>query len=351
MSMKIYRTGLVGCGRMGATIDDEVRNRPDSKRFLPYSHAAAIVASERTDLVAVCDPVGEKAELIRSRYGAQKAYSSFEDMIDNEDLDIVAIATRPGPHADLFCYAAKHGVGGIYCEKPLCNAVYEMDLMRDVCKATKIAFNYGAQRRYMPVYAKVRELIADGAIGTMEAVIAHCGVSSAQWSLTHAADMLLYLAGDVSVKYVQGTMIVDDEDWEGDILKRDGSICSGYIRFENGVHAYLSASGGWEFEVSGNSGKLRTLNNSLGYQMRRKNETGQFQEVDVPEVEICGGTQRGIEDLVRAMDMDGLTVGNLDVACQSQEVIFALAESHRRGGERVELPLRNRKLAIAPDDY
>ncbi len=349
--MKIYRTGLVGCGRMGATIDDEVRNRLDAKRFLPYSHAAAIVASEKTDLVAVCDPIGEKAELIRDRYGAQKAYSNFEDMIDNEDLDIVAIATRPSPHLKLFCYAAQHGVRGIYCEKPLCNAVYEMDMMREICSATKLAFNYGAQRRYMPIYAKVRKLVADGAIGEVEAIIAHCGVSSAQWSLTHATDMLLYLAGDVPVKYVQGTMTVDDKDWEGDVLKRDGSICSGYIHFENGIHAYLSASGGWEFEVSGSLGKLRILNNGLGYQMRLKKQDGQLEEVEVPEIEICGGTQRGIEDLARALDNDGPTLGNLEVACQSQEVIFSLAESHRCGGKRIDLPLSNRQLAIAPDDY
>ena len=349
--MKIYRTGLVGCGRMGATIDDEVRNRLDSKRFLPYSHAAAIVASERTELVAVCDPIREKAELVRSKYGVEKAYSSFEDMVDNEGLDIVAIATRPGPHAKLFCYAAQHGVRGVYCEKPLCNAVYEMDMMRDVSSSTKIAFNYGAQRRYMPIYARVRELVADGAIGEIEAIIAHCGASSAQWSLTHATDMLLYLAGDIPVKYVQGTMTVKDEDWEGDVLKKDGSICSGYIHFENGIHAYLSASGGWEFEVSGSLGKLRILNNGLGYQMRRKRRDGQLEEVEVSDVEICGGTQRGIEDLVQALDNDGPTLGNLEVACQSQEVIFSLAESHRCGGERIDLPLSNRQLAIAPDDY
>ena len=38
--MKIYRAGLVGCGRMGATIDDEVAGRPDAKRFY-LMHAAA----------------------------------------------------------------------------------------------------------------------------------------------------------------------------------------------------------------------------------------------------------------------------------------------------------------------
>ena len=67
-----YRVGLIGCGRMGATIDDEVKDRPNAHIFLPYSHAAAIVASERTELVAVCDPVPKKAEAIRQRYSSAK---------------------------------------------------------------------------------------------------------------------------------------------------------------------------------------------------------------------------------------------------------------------------------------
>ena len=105
-----YRVGLIGCGRMGATIDDEVKDRPNAHIFLPYSHAAAIVASERTKLVAVCDSVPEKAEAIGQRYGAQKAYSDHEAMIDAENLDMVAVATRPGPHAAIVRYAAERGV-------------------------------------------------------------------------------------------------------------------------------------------------------------------------------------------------------------------------------------------------
>jgi predicted dehydrogenase len=346
-----YRVGLVGCGRMGATIDDEVKDRPNAHIFLPYSHAAAIVASERTDLVAVSDPVAEKAESIRARYGAGAAYSDHEAMIDAEALDIVAVATRPGPHAEIICYAAKKGVRGVYCEKPLCNAVHEMDAMMAACKESGMKLNYGAQRRYMPVYARVREMIQEGAIGDLQAIIAHCGVSAAQWGLTHAADMLLFLAGDGEVDFVQGALVAEEDDWQGDTLKKDAAICSAYVHFKSGVHAYLTASGGWEFEVSGSKGKLRTLSNSMDYQLRQVDEYGELKQVSVPEVEIGSGTQRGVEDLARALDDDGDTMGNLEIACRSQEVIFAVAESHRRGGVRVELPLVDRALAIAPDNY
>ena len=54
---RTYRACLIGCGRMGATIDDEVEGRPDRDLWQPFSHAAAAVACDRTDLVAVADVV------------------------------------------------------------------------------------------------------------------------------------------------------------------------------------------------------------------------------------------------------------------------------------------------------
>ena len=40
------------------------------------------VGCERTDFVAVCDPFGDKAEKIGSRYGVPKAYLNFKEMIE-----------------------------------------------------------------------------------------------------------------------------------------------------------------------------------------------------------------------------------------------------------------------------
>ena len=188
-----YRVGLIGCGRMGATIDDEVKSGPNAQLFLPYSHAAAIVACERMELVAVCDPIEEKAERIRDRYGAQRAYADYREMIERENLDVVSIATRPGPHAEQVIFAAEAGVKGIYCEKSLCNAVHEMDAMLQACMPRGVKFNYGTQRRYAALYRDARAMIERGDIGEVQAVVANCGISVAQWGHTHAADMSSFL--------------------------------------------------------------------------------------------------------------------------------------------------------------
>ncbi len=346
-----YRVGLIGCGRMGATIDDEVKNNPNAHLYLPYSHAAAIVACERMELVAVSDPIEEKAEQIRARYGAQKAYGDYKEMIEKEKLDVVSIATRPGPHAEQVVFAAEAGVKGIYCEKSLCNAVHEMDAMLAACEPRGVKFNYGTQRRYAALYRDARAMVERGDIGELQTVIAHCGISVAQWGHTHAADMMLFFAMDSQAEFVQGTTDAGDADWDGDRVTKDPAISNGYMKFKNGVHAYLVGSPGWEFEIGGSEGKLRTLSNGMGYSLRKKDEHGEFRPVEAPKAVIESGTLRGMEDIVQALDKDGDTQGNLRLACRSQELIFGIVESSRQGGARVSLPLQNRALSIAPDHY
>jgi len=346
-----YRVGLIGCGRMGATIDDEVKGGPNARLFLPYSHAAAIVACERMELIAVCDQIAEKAESIRNRYGASRSYADYREMIEREDLDVVSIATRPGPHAEQVIFAAEAGVKGIYCEKSLCNAVHEMDAMLQACIPRGVKFNYGTQRRYAALYRKARTMIERGEIGQVQAVVANCGISVAQWGHTHAADMMLFFALDSEAEFAQGTVQAGAADWEGDRLTIDPPISNGYVKFKNGIHAYLVGAPGWEFEISGSEGTLRTLSNGMGYSLRKKDEHGALRPVAAPEAIIESGTLRGMADLVRALDEDGDTQGNLTLACRSQELIFALVESHRQGGARVALPLENRALSIAPEHY
>ncbi len=346
-----YRVGLIGCGRMGATIDDEVKSGPNAQLFLPYSHAAAIVACERMELVAVCDPIAEKAERIRDRYGAQRAYADYREMIERENLAVVSIATRPGPHAEQVIFAAEAGVKGIYCEKSLCNAVHEMDAMLQACMPRGVKFNYGTQRRYAALYRDARAMIERGDLGEVQAVVANCGISVAQWGHTHAADMMLFFALDSEAEFAQGTVQAEAADWEGDRLTIDPRISNGYVQFKNGIHSYLVGAPGWEFEISGTEGTLRTLSNGMGYSLRKKDEHGELRPVAAPEAIIESGTLRGMEDIVRAIDEDGDTQGNLTLACRSQELIFAIVESHRQGGARVALPLENRALSIAPDHY
>jgi predicted dehydrogenase len=349
---KRYRVALVGCGRMGATIDDEVRDRPDSWRWLPYSHAAGYMAVRRTQLVAVADAVPEKARAVQGRYQVPNSYTDYRDMIERERPDILSVATRPTPYAEIVQFAAEHGVRGIYCDKPLCRSLEEADRMVAAVERHGVKFNYGTQRRYMPLYRKVREFVGAGELGDVNCVVGYCGAGAALWGLTHAADMLLFLSGDAEVDFVQGTLAVDDSAWEGDRLNADPGITSAYVRFATGMHGYLVAGGGWEFELCGTKGKLRTQENGAACNWRRA--TGQWdrlEEVPFPEFEPGSGTVGCILDLVEALDTGRETSGNIRLARRSFEMIMGIIESHRRGGARVSLPLEERTLYVGRPDW
>ena len=347
---RTYRTCLIGCGRMGATIDDEVANRADSFIWLPFSHAAAAVACDRTDLVAVSDVLADKAESIRRRYGAERAYTDYRQMIERERPDIVCVATRPGPHAEITAFAAENKVRGIYCEKPLCCSMEEADIMVDQVESHGVKFNYGTQRRFTPNYRKVLELVDAGEIGEVQCVIAHYGATSALWGLTHGADMLLYMAGDPEVDFVQGAITCKDSDWDGNRLNIDPPVPSGYIRYSNGVHGNITAGQGVEFEVCGSEGKIRVQNNGREVQLRKKEDTF-LEEAPFPDVPHVSGTVMGIKDIAEALDDDRETMGPAHLARRSQETLMGIIESQRLGGKQVPLPMENRALYVSGEKW
>ena len=343
-----YRVCLVGCGRMGATIDDEIA---DSKRdvWIPFSHAAGYVACEQTELVAVCDVDQTKAESIRKRYGVERAYTDYREMIREMKPDIVSIATRPDAHADATVFAAENGVRGIYCEKALCNSMLEADRMQAACNASSAAFNYGAQRRYMPLYRAMRELATSGQLGDLEVTTGcHGGASAAQWGHTHTVDVLMFLAGDPEVDFVQGMANFDPGDVKDGRIQGDPGIPAALVRFSNGVWGHVLGRSGSDFEAIGKLGVARTRNDATGHWLRVEGsgKNLSLEEAPFPEHNSDSGTLNAIREVVAELDGGPRTSGNIDVACRSQEMIFGILESARRSGARVSLPLEDRTLTV-----
>lgn len=351
MAIKKYRACLIGCGRMGATIDDEVQGHPGSVHWLPYSHAAALRVQEKVAFVAVSDVVAEKVETIRRRYEVARGYTDYREMLEQERPELVCIATRPATHAELVRAAAESGVKGIYCEKPLCCSMAEADAMLEACQRHGVCFNYGTQRRYMQPYLQIRQLIQAGELGQVQAVIAHCGVGAALWSQTHTADMVLFLAGDAPVEYVQGIAQVEPADFADNRVNGDPGIPMGYARFANGVHGYFTAATGYEFEVSGTQGKLRSCDDGSSVLWRRNRGGSLLEQVAFPAQPARSGTAAGLRDLIDALDTGRQTQGPLHLALRSQELVMGLVESERLQGARVPLPLQNRSLYIGREGW
>jgi len=69
-------------------------------------------------------------------------------------------------------------------------------------------------------------------------------------------------------------------------------------------------------------------------------------EMPAPPYDRESGTVNAMRDIVKVLDTDGETLGNITLACRSQEMIIGFVASHQQGGARVKLPLENRELYV-----
>jgi predicted dehydrogenase len=342
------RAAIVGCGRMGGTIDDEVQNTPI---VLPYSHAATYAAVEGVALTALADTDGEKLARFGARWGVPAAhrYLDYRELIERDCPDLLSITTPATSHAEIAVYAAEHGVRGIWCEKAMACSLAECDAIVAAVEDNGVWFNLGTTRRWHPAVIRLCALLAGGELGRVGAVVSYGG-GSLLHSGSHACDLLLRLAGDPQPEWVQGT--VEAGEWwdgRGSHVPRD-LAGSGQCRLDNGVMVhYLSGGPGGEFEVLATEGIARIRNNGADWELwRRGPRAGSawpaFQPAAFPAFPRVSRSVNLLSDLRDAVLTGGPTLGNARVARAGTELALGIVESHRQGGARVPCPVPNRAL-------
>jgi len=348
--MKIYRAAVVGCSRMGGFIDNEVVSSP--KAALPYSHAAGFMACPRTDLIACADVrVDVMAEFGRQyKIPPTGQYTDYRELIDKERPEILSIATQPEQRAEITLYAAEHGVKAIYAEKAMSASLGEADVMVEALERNGVFFNLGTNRRWSVAYDQMKALVDSGELGALKNVIIYNNGTLFNTG-SHYIDLIMRLNSDHPAVWAQGNLRAKDEIFAGDLLRED-PVGEGLIYFVNGVTGYLLITPrGGDIEVICENGTLSAYNDGMEWHLRRrtvidaKGHTA-LMTAPYPEPPIVSSTLRLIEDLVHALDTGEPTRGGPRISLASTELIFALIESHQRGGARVTLPLAQRSLRM-----
>lgn len=147
---RTLRIGVLGCGHIS----------PD--------HLKAWAACKGADVVAICDPMVERAQKHADTFGIGEVFGDAEKMFADMDLDAVDIITPRQTHADLIRLAVRHGVHAI-CEKPLCPTHEEAEeLVREIGPDARVMVN--ENWRYREYFMKIREWIQAGRLGTITQV-------------------------------------------------------------------------------------------------------------------------------------------------------------------------------------
>ncbi len=148
--MKKFRIGLVGAGTHGRG-----------------AVAPALSSALRCELVAVADPSAES--LAQLAMPAIRRYRSLHQMLENEELDGIYIATLASSHCELALQAFARGLH-VVCEKPLAASADEAERMVMAAESAGRELLVMFENRSKPHYQKIREWIATGAIGQVEAI-------------------------------------------------------------------------------------------------------------------------------------------------------------------------------------
>lgn len=130
-------------------------------------HLRVLARSRRVRLVVVADPSPAARERARGIAGVDVT-ADAQDAIEREDVAGVVVCAGTDQHAALALAALQAGKH-LYLEKPLATDVAEGERLVAEAERSGVVAAIGFNRRYHPLFARVRELVADGAIGRVVA--------------------------------------------------------------------------------------------------------------------------------------------------------------------------------------
>lgn len=359
-----YRAGVIGLGWMGLLhdiavggdrgryeVDDVDRPTPEldvHRRFhahdgpgpqnVPHTWAQVLWDRPEVQLVAAAERDGTRLDAFGRRYHSESLYTDARDMLRNESLDIVAIATNTKGRADLTGLAVECGVKAIATEKPMAHRLDEADRMVQACGDAGVPLLCGATPLNHPAFAKAKQLLHDGAIGDLLSIEASAPKAQKQYWSYFVDDAPAWVVG------------------HGDAPRRDtGSdeFAGQGVMVTTGGLAVHFRKGAPTLRLSGSAGEI--VFGTPGLQL--------WQDIDTP-----GGTHRaqvpwpapglapgynavyGLADLIACLE------GRLDEPKNSGrrvavalEVEIALKQSAANNAARIEMPLKDRALGMYYD--
>jgi len=136
--------------------------------------ATAFASDLRTaglDLVAVGSRSQESADAFAARFDIPRAHASYEALAADPEVDIIYVSTPHPMHHENARLALEHGKHVLVEKAFTINRAQAEDLQRLAAEKALLAME-AMWTRYLPHMVRLRELIAEGALGEIRAVMA-----------------------------------------------------------------------------------------------------------------------------------------------------------------------------------
>jgi predicted dehydrogenase len=211
--MKHYTAAVIGCGG---------RSSPHIEAYTFIDNAA---------VVACCDPVEERRNERAQAFGITP-YADAHVMLEKEQPDIVHITTTPTVRLDVMSVVSACSIPLCTVEKPIATGVDDWQALCDLEAASSTKFAVCHQFRWQKDFARCREAINSGNLGSVRFVDISAGMNISGQG-THILNYGMALNGDVPVARVFGAASGLSED----TVHPAPATTEGYLTFENGVRA------------------------------------------------------------------------------------------------------------------
>jgi predicted dehydrogenase len=269
----VLRWGLIGAG-------DIARKRiAPALRDLPNCEFVSVSRADST-----------RAEEFAKEFGAKKWFADWRELVKDDEIDAVYIATPVYLHVSQAIAAANAGKH-VLCEKPMALNVKECDEMLAACKANNVKLGIAYYRRFYPVIERIKQLITSGKLGKIAVVqinafeyFEHSEENSRRWLIEkaksgggplidfgcHRLEVLTHLFGDI-----QRTERIVSNSVFGREVEDTATVL---MQFANGTNATLTVTHAAiepqdTLDIYGTKGSIHVANlNKGGLTLRIGNE-------------------------------------------------------------------------------
>jgi predicted dehydrogenase len=289
--------GILGYAFMGKAHSNAFKKIP----YMMYPPAAI------PRLVGIAGRSASAVDAAARRYGYERAYTDWRQMLDNPDVQVFDNGGPNDAHAEPCIVAAQAGKH-VFCEKPLARTAQEAKTMLDAVEKAgvkhMVAFNY----RFVPAIAQMKRLIDSGALGRIfhfravylqEWIIdpnfpkiwrldkAQAGSGALGDLGSHVIDLARFLVGEpkrimgMTQTFVKQRPLPDNPAASGTVDVDDAFVS--LLEFENGALGTIEASRFCHGRKNHQILEINAERGSLRFNLERMNELEVFWAGEQPQ--------------------------------------------------------------------
>lgn len=186
--LETFKVGIIGCGDIGFVFDY------NKKIDGALTHFKAFNNSNKFEVKAIAETRKDIRDIIESEYEI-KTYESYERMLEENELDVIVVATNDESHFEILNKLINHKPKLVFSEKPLTLNLEEAERIVKSYGENKIPLLVNYTRRFLEEFFDIEKIIKENGIGDIESATFYYSRGLIH-NASHYLDLVLWYFGE-----------------------------------------------------------------------------------------------------------------------------------------------------------